>query len=159
MRPEKIDHMFAFVLCMGTVDKFLRDECKGEMGQVVAEDIPEMRATLRNSVNLLRARRLQLPMVTYKRTSPERESEEDIWVERIVDEVHFLERHGAPCLQIADACAYGFRRYLTGQKYGDLYGAAILGEDYEMPRHDWNMLAMTFSHRDHGPLDLPEQSS
>jgi hypothetical protein len=40
-----------------------------------------------------------------------------------IDEALFMDRYGSPFLQIADACAYGIRRYYSDQPYGDSYSA------------------------------------
>jgi hypothetical protein len=56
-------------------------------------------------------------------------------VDRIVDTVYFAEKDEAPLLQIADACAFCFRRYLAGQKYGGLWIKEMLG--FELVWDQW----------------------
>jgi hypothetical protein len=51
-----------------------------------------------------------------------------------------MERDNAPFLQIADACAYGFRRFLASKEYGQEYLDALLGaKDSKLPmRENWS---------------------
>jgi hypothetical protein len=130
-------------MCMARADDFLRTYCGNEMGQVIAEDIPEMRRFLRRSLNLLRQRPLILPQMDFANDQLSQQYDADYRVERIVDEVHFMERYGAPFLQLADACAFGFRRFFAGQRYGDHYIRAILSDPAGLPE-EWPAYSAMF---------------
>jgi hypothetical protein len=51
-------------------------------------------------------------------------------IKNIIDVPHFVEKSGAPLLQLADACAFAFRRCLSGQPHGDDLVYAMLGNDW-----------------------------
>jgi hypothetical protein len=101
------------------------------MGTVVAEDVPPpMRKFLRQCIDGLRVSPLKFPGQTLQHgKEPPQVIDEDYKVERIVDEVHFMERAGAPFLQIADACAYGLRRYFSNLPRGTDYLRAMTFSD------------------------------
>jgi hypothetical protein len=52
-------------------------------------------------------------------------------ITRIVDDVHFTPKAAAPMLQVADAVAFGFRRYLSQKEHGHAFAEAILGPNPE----------------------------
>ena len=53
----------------------------------------------------------------------------DMRVTRIRNSVHFVEKGEDPLVQVADACAYGFRRYFAKEKFGLEFVQAILGDE------------------------------
>jgi hypothetical protein len=134
LTADKQDHALAFVLSMAQADKIIRNRCGIEMAQVIAEDHPEMKRLLRSAVNVLRFQPLTLPNTSFSSNIPKSQPE-PYRVERIVDEVHFMDRHGSPFLQIADACAFGLRRYYSDLTYGDSYMDEILGSGKVQPPH------------------------
>jgi hypothetical protein len=56
-------------------------------------------------------------------------------IDRIIDTVHFVSKGDAPLLQIADACAFCFRRYFAEQEYGGEWVEAMLGSP--LVWNDW----------------------
>ena len=60
----------------------------------------------------------------------------DFGVFRIRDGIHFQAKEESPFLQIADAVAYAFRRYFSGQKDGDVFIEAALGFAPKGPEWD-----------------------
>jgi Protein of unknown function (DUF3800) len=60
----------------------------------------------------------------------------DFRVERLVDTIHFVDKHSAPLLQIADACAFGMRRWLAGQSSGLEFAKSVV-ENYPLVAEDW----------------------
>lgn len=48
-------------------------------------------------------------------------------INNISDVPHFVAKDGAPLLQLADACAFSFRRYLSKQEHGADLILAMLG--------------------------------
>lgn len=147
MTPAKSDHMIAFMACMAQAAKFIRTNCAGELAQVIAEENREMRSILRKTVNLLHAK--PFPMEYVSSVRPDRTpvvAREDYRVKRIIDAVCFLERGSAPLLQIADACAFGIRRYLAKQSYGEDYLQAVSGERGLITIPGWTMFSAIIHH-------------
>jgi Protein of unknown function (DUF3800) len=132
LKPFEIDHLYAFILSMSLADKYLRQYCGDEMSQIIAEDHPTMKRTLKRHLNIVRTSPLVL-QTTIQRPNQERGSPrvESNRVERLTDEVLFMAREGSPLLQVADACAWGMRRYFShNDEYRKTYLDRILGEDY-----------------------------
>ena len=94
-------------------DAYLRERCaEGEIGTLIAEDVPEMRNRLRGAFEV--AKRLFIPAellgvdsAAYKQG-----------ISQIQDGIHFAEKVQAPLLQIADACAFCLRRFFSEQSHG-----------------------------------------
>lgn len=63
------------------------------------------------------------------------EQSAEFLVERVIDRAHFVAKEDAPLLQIADACAFGFRRYFSGLSYGDDFVRLMLGQS--LIAEDW----------------------
>ncbi len=123
MAKEKLQHMMAFYMCMHRADVYLRIRAgQNEVATIVAEDVPSMRRFLRMSLELVR----DDPTLLEHAIDPKEH------VSRIIDTVHFAEKSHGPLLQIADACAYGFRRYFSKQKHGNDFVKSILGEPSNM---------------------------
>ncbi|GEM_PF-4149362 len=50
----------------------------------------------------------------------------DIRITRIRNSVHFVDKAEDPLVQVADACAYGFRRFFAKEKFGVEFVRSIL---------------------------------
>jgi hypothetical protein len=116
----QIQHAHCFLGCVGAADTFVRQVGPGEVATIVAEDVPEVRKLLRHALTLAR---YQPPTVTGWGPSPATE----LRVTQVVDEVHFAGKEEAILLQVADACAFGLRRYFADQSYGDVFAHAVTG--------------------------------
>lgn len=135
---------------MARANKYIRDWAHpDEIATVVAEDVPDKRRLLKQS---LKKAHVNLPMtvefviptkaeinaggITQTNPGP---------IDRVIDTAHFVEKNDAPLLQIADACAFSFRRYFANQDGGDVLVRAILGSD--LVWSDWQgpISDMTFS--------------
>lgn len=137
---SQYDHLMAFMYCISAADSGIQNNAgPREVASIVAEDERDMRRVLKLVPRLLRDSPMHL--------SPEmmRETERDkaagystqtggIRVTRIRNSVNFVEKHEDPLVQVADACAYGFRRYFAGEKFGSDFVDAILG-DHKLVRH------------------------
>lgn len=125
--PE-FHHQYAFWLCLCEADKFLRNYAEpNEVAIVVAENVPNMQKFLRSvlSVPELVFSRQQLsftPREVSINPTPE------FRITRIKGPIHFAEKKQDPLLQIADACAYGFRRHFAKEKLGDDFVNSIRGK-------------------------------
>jgi hypothetical protein len=138
MKPFMVDHLMAFTMCMSSADYFLRTFCKNEMGQVTAEHVESMHRFLQRGLDLLRLRPLMLDhIVTHQE---QKKIAGELRVERIIDEIHFTKKERAPFLQIADGCAFAFRRYFSGLSGGEEFVNVAVGDDHspvdtEKPTH------------------------
>ena len=131
---------------MRSADRFIRENCaENEMGLVIVEDIPEMRANLKNA--FLVAKNLfdtvasnELQPTKTEALSGKIQQRVPFGIERIRDGVHFASPIDDPFLQIADAVAFSLRRYLNHQKHGqDLMKNVGVMLDQE----SWNAVAST----------------
>jgi len=151
MNAAQVDHLWAFTLCIGTCNQHIADTYSNELGQIIAEEIPEMQRYLRKSVNLLRGRPLVLDRGGQSADDPPTHTFRS---DRIIDEVHFLDRSNAPFLQIADACAFGLRRYITGYDT-DNFAEAILGREEPGLLNDFDMYSALFANKTPRPFPQP----
>ena len=132
---EEFQHMIAFGMCLSQADKYIRKYADpNEVATVVAEDVPKIRRFLRLTLQILRKNPIILTLDELRLTKVERSSgiitqDPKLMVSRVIDTIHFVEKINGPLLQIADACAFGFRRYFSGQKYGNDFVKSILGTE------------------------------
>lgn len=142
MSQEEIDHLMAFIICVSQAEKYINKYASpNEIATIVAEDIPAVRRLLRSTFHNVKNFPVIFPIKQLHQTeklSGGQKLATEISISRIIDTVHFTEKAYAPLLQIADACAYGFRRYFSKQKYGEDFIKAILGktlniDDYSAP--------------------------
>lgn len=133
VRMHQIEHLIAFQYCLERADKFLRKYLNGEEnGAVFAEDAPEMRKLLAGAGMSFRDNPLFMPSECLANESwqqtigmvPEAITYE---INHLIDVPHFVEKSGASILQLADACAFAFRRSLSRQAHGDDLVLAMLG--------------------------------
>jgi hypothetical protein len=134
--PEKVDHIQAFSGCMAMADLYVRTVGgETEVATVVAEDIEDIRKKLRDVVTDMRLAPKYFSGQYIKSSSgkidPRFPQRAVMKIERIIDQVHFAKKDGAPLLQVADACAFAIRRYVCGQKHGADFAKAVLGNEYK----------------------------
>jgi hypothetical protein len=134
LSPAQFHHTLAFSGAVSRADKYIRDYGRPEeVATLVVENIPEMHSFLRKIVNGLRSEPITLSdpddfILTGAELGLGVLLQEGVFgIERIRDGVHFQEKGESPFLQIADACAFGLRRYFAGQSSGDIFAEAILG--------------------------------
>jgi hypothetical protein len=131
-------HVIAFHGCLAKADQYVRaSKRQNEVAIAIAEDSKDMRKLLRATLNIgpiLLDSSLQSPtrQQIQAGTVP---NQAKLTVEKIVDDIHFVDGSHAPLMQIVDACAFGFRRYFSEQKHGDEMVQAILGK--QLIREDW----------------------
>lgn len=160
MAKSQFQHMMAFTYCVASADKYVRDwGDESELATVVAEDVEKMRKFLKKTIPIIKNENIFgdvtpgsiLPMKIEKQTGLLLQNSPG-QAERIVDTVHFVGKNEAPLVQIADACAFAFRRYFAGQEHGESWVEAMLGEkldweDWQGPasRMNWNFNVESFS--------------
>jgi hypothetical protein len=133
LSKEQFHHAIAFELCISRAEQYLRDHASPqEVATVVAEDVPEMRRFLQVSVQALHQNPVVLTADMQTPTKAERGAgtaprERELKSTRIVDCVHFVSKKDAFLLQLADACAFAFRRYFSLQKHGEQFVVSMLG--------------------------------
>jgi hypothetical protein len=149
MRLHDFQHIMAFKNCIDRANKYIRDWADPEeVATLVAEDVPEKRrflkAVLKVNVSLPLEESYILATTAEKKTGHILQTNAGP-IDKIVDTVHFAQKDEAPLLQIADACAFSFRRYFAEQEYGndlveEMLGGPLIWEDWQGP-----MSQMTFS--------------
>lgn len=140
-------HLYAFWRCVARANKYVRDWSKpSELATAVAENIPEKQKFLRNVLKFghpqyplnenyiqLTAEERRIGEISQTHSGP---------IDKVIDTIHFVAKDEGPLLQIADACAWCFRRYFSQSKDGDRAVQAILGEtlawdDWQSPTSEF----------------------
>lgn len=130
---EQYHHFKAFSDCVASADRYIRDHCGlKEGGTIVAEDCHDMRKYLRKIPKMLRDNPIVLGPGMVLPTAQEEEQgyvtqNGDYRVSRIRNAIHFVEKDDDPLVQIADACAFAFRRWFAGEDFGPDFVTAVLG--------------------------------
>jgi len=133
LSKSQFDHMLAFYVCLATADRSIRRySAPREVATVVAEDVPEMRRFLKGAPKYIRENPLHLGPQMLRETEQDRAAgystqNGEIRITRIRNSVHFVEKAEDPLVQVADACAFGFRRFFAGERFGPEFADAILG--------------------------------
>jgi hypothetical protein len=126
---------------------------------VIAEDVPESKRLLRRVARWLQDVGYSLRKEEIRLVHPvdfPRADEEEFRkrrVSRIRMPIHFVEKHEEPLIQIADACAFGFRRFLSEQDHGGDFAQAIIGSPQDVKRYpieEWG--GGIFSWSDRAPV-------
>lgn len=131
----QFDHVMAFYDCIAVADRGIRKHAGArEVATVVAEDIPEMRRFLKVAPRAMRENPDHLRPEHLRETISDKEAgyskqSGELRVTRIRNSVHFVEKAEDPLVQVADACAYGFRRFFAGEKFGVDFVRSILGDE------------------------------
>jgi hypothetical protein len=135
---SQFEHWSAFRDCIALADRNIRRHAGlREVATVVAEDVPEMRRFLKACPRLLREHPYHVPPEDMRKTERDKEAgysvqSGELRVTRIRNSVHFVEKAEDPLVQVADACAYGFRRFFAGEKFGVEFVRSILGSETEL---------------------------
>ena len=130
---DTFEHMMAFSQCIERADCFLRKYLNGqEIGTIVAEDVTHIRSWLSKAALIHRDQPLTIAADCFRaerwQQILDRAPEEVTYeIKHIVDVPHFVSKDGAPLLQLADACAFAFRRCLAKQGHGNDLLLAMLG--------------------------------
>ena len=145
MTREQYQHAESFAACMCAADEYVcKYAGKEELATVVAEDIPEMRDQLRNAAERMRIGSSVLSNARIEVTN--RGKVESVTrdatfkIRRIVDAIHFTPKASAPLLQVADAVAFGLRRYFSEESEGVDFGKAVIGEDMNLLKRTIGMV-------------------
>ncbi len=130
-----IEHCVAFATCLSSSDLFLRKYLDGkEVGVVVSEDVKSKRHYLSLAGMAFKKKPMSLlPELMrqnlLQKTLGIQPDPATYQIQKIIDVPHFVEKDQAPMLQIADACAFSFRRCLAKLEYGNDLVDAILSPE------------------------------
>lgn len=131
---EQMDHLLAFSYCLTVADRNIRRFAgPREVASIVAEDVPDMRRFLKAAPKAWKDNPIHLGPELLRQTERDLAAgystqSGEFRITRIRNSVHFVEKSEDPLVQVADACAYGFRRYFAGESFGQEFADAILGD-------------------------------
>jgi hypothetical protein len=126
-------HGIAFQECISRADRWINKYARyNEVATVIAEDVPESKRLLRHLAKYLLKTGYNIPkddvrLVHHGKPMLNVEEFRARKVSRIRLPIHFVEKHDEALLQIADACAFGFRRFLPQQSRGQDFANAMFG--------------------------------
>jgi hypothetical protein len=130
---NQVSHFVAFMKCMDRADLFLRMYLNGqEQGAVIFEDLPKMRTILARAGLMLRNHPITLRA---EHSTPDAQQiaagephvSYTYQIRHLVDNPRFAPKGSDPMLQLADVCAFAFRRYLSQQPDGAELVEVMLG--------------------------------
>lgn len=137
LKNKKIHHVtehgIAFAKCLAKADQFLNKYLDGnEVGTVIVENIDSNKKMISDLAMLYQHKPIRLAPTDQIRTIQDKlldrqPDEFTLEIKNIIDVPHFVEKKGARLLQLADACAFAFRRYLARQRHGEDLVLAMLG--------------------------------
>lgn len=140
-------HGIAFQECVARADSWINKYARhNEVATVIAEDVPESKRLLRRMTKHLLAG-YTIPQQDIQLTQPlphpllTLDEFRKRKISRIRLPIHFVEKQDEPLLQVADACAFGFRRFLSEQPHGLDFVEAILGARKsiaDFPIEEWS---------------------
>lgn len=140
MRLEDFNHFEAMVMCLRRAGLFMRERCsEDEIAAAIYEDVPEKRSMLAKALAVAQKAYTPIGDHHFRTTKQEIASgkifqREAFGVDEIKDGLSFATKNDAPLLQLADACAFGIRRFLCNQEYGRDWILAM-GADWDID--DW----------------------
>jgi len=130
MTGNQQEHFHAFTGCIAQADKWIRQFARvGEIGTVVAEEPAGMKKWLKFSTRMFKTA-MHFEKVAWTEQDKAQgycSQETDMLITRTRGTVHFVDKADEPVIWIADACAYGMRRFHEKQSFGDEMMAAVHG--------------------------------
>lgn len=137
MDRHEIQHALAFALCVERADRYISmgRAKKGTLGEVISEDHPTMKFHLTEAFRLFKMVGFPFPSKSLQQSKfmniggfiP---NDYIMRIKSIRSNPRFVKKGVLPMLDIADALAYSFRRWLCSGKFGEDLIYAMLGEDY-----------------------------
>lgn len=132
MAPHDFHHCLAFSSCIGRSNKYVRDWGEpNEVATVVAENVDKNRSFLKEFFKIQPEFDLNWNNIlpTFEEIfSGKILQTQNGPIDKIIDTIHFVGKREAPLLQLADACAFIFRRYFSEQEYGEEMLSNMLGQ-------------------------------
>ncbi|ESQ82405.1 hypothetical protein AEAC466_17430 [Asticcacaulis sp. AC466] len=133
MSNEQFQHYLAFLDCLSIADRNIRQYAEhNELAAVIAEDVPEMRKYLKLTARIRRDHPSYFKPEHLRWTAEDEalgylNQSGDMRITRIRPAVQFVGKADDPLVQVADAVAFGFRRYFARQKFGEDFVREIIG--------------------------------
>lgn len=129
LRREEWDHCFAFLCCVAAADQYLREHTPpDEVAHLAVEDCDRMRSFLDKTYEALKNFPATFEALGHVDGSPVEKHRVEFKISKIVDGPHFVKKARAPMLQLADMCAFIFRRYMAEQAHAEPLIRALLGD-------------------------------
>lgn len=128
MKRVQFEHAMALNFCLCEADEYLRKYTHpDEVGTVIYEDLSGPKDHLKTQIEFLRF--VKYAQLYDGRIVPLRQAigtpHRVVHVNRIRDSLMFQDKKDSPFLQLADVCAWGFRRFFDDLPGGDDYFKAI----------------------------------
>lgn len=141
---SEFHHVMAFGQCIARADKHIREHCgPREIGSVIAENSDgRMRKFFHAAVDVWRDKPIVLPTGSVRPTLEKLDrgyvtQEDEFRVTRIRKSILFLQKNEDPLTQMADAVAFGLRRYHCGLEFGQDFAKSIFGPSPAPPLDDF----------------------
>jgi hypothetical protein len=135
-------HGIAFQECIARADSWIEKYARyNEVATIIAEDVPDSKKLLRHLARYLLKPGYTIPKEDVRLVQHGSEPLIDInefrirRISRIRMPPHFVEKQDEPLLQIADACAFGLRRFLSEQSHGNDFARAIFGSEQDLKKY------------------------
>jgi hypothetical protein len=133
-------HGIAFQECIAWADLWIgKYAAAHEVATVIAEDTPETKPLFKHMARWLRTSGYTVPVEDALLSQPKGmcplvdvDEFRKKKIKRIRMPIYFAEKSEEPLLQIADACAFGFRRFFSEQNHGTDFARSILGASYDL---------------------------
>lgn len=127
-------HGIAFQECVARADSFINKYARrNEVATVISEDVPQSKRLLKHLAKWLLKTGYAVPREDVRLIHADGGPLLDVdefrtrKISRIRMPIHFVEKQDEALLQIADACAFAFRRFLSQQDHGPDFVKAIIG--------------------------------
>jgi hypothetical protein len=149
----------AFAQCLNAIGQFLRQHGDpNEIGMVIAEDVPKIRASLQRSLRQLKFNQTTIvPSSAMESGQTVEPRPIAVSARRIVGPINFAPKDEDSLLWVADACAFGLKRLFSKWKYGYEWGRSIMGDEIDLEKYvdsfrDFSGWGLLYGAR---PRDLP----
>jgi hypothetical protein len=132
---SQLDHGMAFTCCIAKADSWIRQYAEhNEVATAIAEDMLDIKSFLRQLAKGLQRKGFKIPAHSLQVGDSFTREELGVFkVSRIRLPIYFALKQEEALLQIADACAFGFRRFLSHQPRDD-FVRSIIGR---IPKVKW----------------------
>jgi hypothetical protein len=146
--PQKLskaqfEHVIAFQYCVTKADQWMRREAdENEVATVICEDVQQVKEPIKEIVRYIRKNPMRLAPELLHQTAEEKRTGKrlqtgELAITRIIGAIHFESKEDGILLQIADACAFAFRRFFSNQPMGKDFVRSVLGSDFRNAS-DWD---------------------
>jgi Protein of unknown function (DUF3800) len=133
----QFEHLIAFNNSVARADYYIRHYCEAdEVATLIAEDVPDLKKLLRKGLAAMKDNPMWIMGSQY--FAPNSPALMEWAITQIVDGVHFVDKKDSPLLQISDALAFAFRRWLSTENCGEALVRAAVGNDVFDEQCEWD---------------------